>query len=376
MAYFHTTVLDNQIKALPTVDTASGSVATFDTDLTENLVEVKCQIVAQQSGSGTPSPSNPLPITTYTEMNVSQSGGKNILPDLSTLPLSSMCQRSNVSYGDYGAVIDATGTYSRYGWVLKGLKIGYEYTLSFKAFTNSGYGRIYLNNEDTLGSNYGARNFDETETDYSITFTATTNVLLIFVYNTANTSSGRTTIKNIQLEFGSSATTFEPYNGTTANIPFGQNVANGVLDVTTGKLRVTHGYKKFSDITDWNSSTLSSGIMRGLITDTAVTSSAVPTMAICSNLQAKAWSPLQSTDIGYFAVSPSQYIVLPYGQSTTISDFLNDWGNFELCYPLATPQTIQLDSNTITALLNENNIWCDTGDTSVKYILSVGKAIS
>lgn len=37
MAYFHTTVLDNQIKALPTVSTASGSIATFDTDMTENL---------------------------------------------------------------------------------------------------------------------------------------------------------------------------------------------------------------------------------------------------------------------------------------------------------------------------------------------------
>ena len=73
MAYFHTTVLDNQIKALPTVDTASGSIASFNTDLTENLVEVKCQIVAKQA-SGTPSPDNPLPITTYTGMNVSHSG--------------------------------------------------------------------------------------------------------------------------------------------------------------------------------------------------------------------------------------------------------------------------------------------------------------
>ena len=71
MALFHTTVLDNQIKALPTVSTASGSVATFDTDMTENLVEVECEIVYQQA-SGTPSPSNPLPITTFSEMNVVQ----------------------------------------------------------------------------------------------------------------------------------------------------------------------------------------------------------------------------------------------------------------------------------------------------------------
>lgn len=46
MAYFHTTVLDEQIKALPTVDTASGSVASFDTDMTENLVSVIAEISA------------------------------------------------------------------------------------------------------------------------------------------------------------------------------------------------------------------------------------------------------------------------------------------------------------------------------------------
>ena len=46
MAYFHTTVLDNQIKALPTTDTASGSVASFDTDITENLVKCVCEVAS------------------------------------------------------------------------------------------------------------------------------------------------------------------------------------------------------------------------------------------------------------------------------------------------------------------------------------------
>ena len=46
MAYFHTNVLDNQIKALPTVGTASGSVATFETDLTEDLIECVCEVAS------------------------------------------------------------------------------------------------------------------------------------------------------------------------------------------------------------------------------------------------------------------------------------------------------------------------------------------
>lgn len=50
MAYFPTKVLDNQIKALPTVSTASGSVANFTTDMQENLVSCVCQLPYRASG--------------------------------------------------------------------------------------------------------------------------------------------------------------------------------------------------------------------------------------------------------------------------------------------------------------------------------------
>lgn len=62
MAYFHTTVLDNQIKALPTVGTASGSVASFDTNMTEDLISCVSYINATQA-SGTPTPTDPKAIT-------------------------------------------------------------------------------------------------------------------------------------------------------------------------------------------------------------------------------------------------------------------------------------------------------------------------
>ena len=84
MAYFHTTVLDNQIKALPTVDTASGSVATFDTDLTENLIECECEIVHIGNGGGTPQ--SPNPITVYNALNLSHSGFDTSNPTITNIP--------------------------------------------------------------------------------------------------------------------------------------------------------------------------------------------------------------------------------------------------------------------------------------------------
>ena len=242
MALFHTTVLDNQIKALPTVDTASGAIATFDTDLTENLVSVKCQIVAQQA-SGTPSPDNPLPITTYTEMNVSHSGSDTSNPNVT-------------------------------------------------------------------------------------------------------------------------------------NIPFGQTVANGVLDITTGKLRVTHKIVTLDSSVAWskNSQTKSNAFVSYYQFPNYYRAN-----GLCSHFSVAGSS--DDTEGIYFGGNINILTPLSLGLDT-VQDF-KDWIDaqaqngtpVQVVYKLATPIEIQLDSITLQALLNENNIWCDTGDTEVKFLLTVGKKI-
>lgn len=232
MALFHTTVLDNQIKVLPTVDTASGSIASFNTDLTENLVSVKCQIVATQSGSGTPSPSNPRPIQTYTSLNLSHSG--------------------------------------------------------------------------------------------------------------ADTS-----------------------NPNVTNIPFGQTVANGVLDITTGKLSIETLDCDLSSLT-WNNADYgyySSGLSATIKRTTST--------ADIPNLKAEKYATTSRADIGS---AGSNNITVSTQGNLLCSSSSTPTGH--IVYELATPQEIQLDSITLQALLNENNIWCDTGDTEVKYLLTVGKKIS
>ena len=239
MAYFPTKVLDNQIKALPTVDTASGSVANFTTDKTENLVEVECEIVYQQA-SGTPSPSNPLPITTYTSLNLSHSG--------------------------------------------------------------------------------------------------------------SDTS-----------------------NPTITNIPFGQTVAKGKLNVTSGVLEITHLYSLFTgDSSESWTSSPSGGHYRYLISrgDLIVGQIAKSNLFECVETASQA-------DNYKFYIGNS-YVTFYNDDCTTLSawkTFLQN-NNVQLVGELNTPLSVQLDSTQIQALLNENNIWCDTGDTSVKFILSVGEYIN
>ena len=241
MAYHHTTVLDNQIKALPTVGTASGSIATFDTDLTENLVEVKCQIVATQSGSGTPSPSNPRPITVYTSLNLSHSGSDTSNPNVT-------------------------------------------------------------------------------------------------------------------------------------NIPFGQNVANGVLNVGSGVLTITHGYSLLSNL-NWSAvgDRFYADPSNILKADGITTNSSH--YAPIANI-AGGGAPMSDLSICAINRGTNDRLYIKDTRFSDVNTFVSTMGSVQIIYELATPIEIQLDSTQITALLNENNIWCDTGDTEVKYILSVGKKIS
>lgn len=62
--------LADAIYSILPVDTASGAIANFNTEIGADLVDCKAYIVASQS-TGTPTPSNPLPISGYTGVTIS-----------------------------------------------------------------------------------------------------------------------------------------------------------------------------------------------------------------------------------------------------------------------------------------------------------------
>ena len=267
MAMFEIHPVDEQIKALPTVDTASGSVATFDTDMTENLVSCVCEVASGAS-----------------EINV-MATGKNFIDSTGTW---------------FGTDVSSWGlSDSVLVSALNKLPIG-SYTVTFKVklkelksgYTGGRYGLIFRAiKADSTQYNVviQADKTDVTEGDIwnfsgSLNITSETIGRFAYVYY----YTGRNPISNadvcefydLQIELGS-ATPYEPF-GTTINIPFGETLSgDGSFDVLTGIL-------------------------------------------------------------------------------TRADD-----------------STKQLSANYIQTLNGINNIWCDTnGDTSVKYILSVGKAIS
>ena len=345
MAYFPTKVLDNQIKALPTVSTASGNVASFDTDMTENLVSCVCDIQYSQA-SGTPSPSNPLPITTYSEMNV-VSCGENLFD------LKQYCTDNGVSYTENNGIITFNANLSMYNNPFVFSDTDIAVTLSvFSIGGTAGNVRFEL--------------FDSSDNVVATMTSSTPNVTGTGCKIRFNYSTGGTVIVNKPACYT---------NGTTHNIPFGQTVAKGTLNVTTGVLEITHM------VVDLGTLNFSQGFS-GFYTTNIKDYIEIPTTVANSQLVSSIYS------VGNTANSDQMYIqfnasylgwvvFLPSTSYATASDFKTAMNGIPLVYKLKEPTYIQLSAQTITALLSENNIWCDTnGDTSVKFILSVGEYIN
>ena len=111
---------------------------------------------------------------------------------------------------------------------------------------------------------------------------------------------------NLQLEEGNTATAYEPYNGSTITIQLGDTYYGGKLDVVSGVLTVDRGY-----IASYNGETLPS-----------------------------TW--ISDRDV--------------YAEGTTPTT------GAEVCYKLATPQTIQLTPTIIKSLQMGNNFLASTGE--------------
>ena len=180
---------------------------------------------------------------------------------------------------------------------------------------------------------------------------------------------------NVQIEPGSTASAYEPYQGTSVTVDLDGTRYGAQLNVLTGELTVD----------------------RKLITPTSLSSSAYSTAnlywpwlnnsgfdlpndkssSICNMLP-------MTTDLEYFKshvcmISRSSGLAFnPYGTGYATVEEANTAGNaflqngdVQFVVPLAEPVTYNLSPETLSTLLGENHIWADTGDVEVTYPVSV-----
>lgn len=170
-------------------------------------------------------------------------------------------------------------------------------------------------------------------------------------------------------------------NGDTVTIDFGQTVYGGKLDVTMGKLKVERVKVVGLAGTSFNAvynGTYGSGYRFWLpyySTDVGVISAKHG--AICNMKHEETAyfgsnrtnsNPEVADDI--FAIATGGDLLCVYDSDPTMTkeQFEAKYTNIEFVYPLATPFDIDLTPEVISAIVGENNVFADCGQTTVEYL--------
>lgn len=326
---------------------AKTPLATFQSNVSGLYIpEIIVYIQATQSGSGTPSPTNPRSIVGADSVSVTRTG-KNIW-----------------SYGD------VSGT--RRKAVTVDIKAG-TYTLSANVTssdTDYNNNRIVFYYEDETTENF----YINRGTRENVTFTLLKNVNSIYFYASRSydaSADDTFSFTDIQLEAGSTATPYEAYTGTTATTALPTTCYGGYLNVETGVL--TRDCAIVTDLSQL-SWTYQSTYGRFVSTDLASTIKAPPNNstavenAMCSIYTIdKSNNTSSSSYDKIIAVSSAGNLQIRdtelNGDLTALSTRL---ANAQFKYPLATPTTEQLTPHQIEQLLGQNNVFCSSGDVAVK----------
>ena len=196
------------------VDTASGPIASFVTELDAPLVNVSCEVVAT-GGNGTPD--NPNPIVGYSSANITRCG-VNLWDEewevgtLDTDTGEPVSSNNTIRSKNFIPCLPNTTYYAK--------TAGVAMPLFFYDINKNYLSRVTKTNNT----------FTTPENAYFIKFRMATD------YDTTYNN-------DISINYPATDTIYHAYNGDTVTIAFGQTVYGGVLDVTRGKLHVTHGYK-------------------------------------------------------------------------------------------------------------------------------------
>jgi len=294
--------------------------------------------------------------------------GKNLLPTLTGANNNGLTSTVNAD-GSITISGRATGTggYVTALTMFNRIKAGTTVTIGF-GISMPQRMRCFFKNAAGSANNV-TWDVNSTKSSYSNTLAKDIYGLLLYFSTTANTDYNFTIYP--QLELGSTATTYESYQGQQVTIALGSTVYGGTLDVLTGTLTVTKGIIDLGGLT-WDKSSSNPSVFNSTgLTDHALTTGI---NVICSQypaVQANQYSISTMPDKCVKTnASYAQYIYIKNTayESYTKEQFKTAMSGVQLVYELATPIVITgLTPAQMSTLLGVNNIWADTGATSLTY---------
>ena len=345
--------------ALEMTDTASGVIATFESEYALPLRDLEIEINAVQE-AGTPTPSSPKAISGFTGANI-KVAGKNLY-DSSTVISGKFLNSSGVE------TANASYAYSDYIAVKGGA------TYYYPSLIAGVYAVFAYDSSKTLIDKYRQANYLYTLPDNAC-----------YVRVNMNDSDKTTNFFN----YPSTDTTYHPYATPTTTAISWQDEAGtvygGSLDVTSGKLTVTCAGVLIDGVTvKATAGDLYSGRLRASIpypSGKMAHYEGASTYCLCDKIvpdyNATIGSQVGSDILSIFPHSSG--ILIKFSDDCNVSDVAsaNTWlsnNNVFVVYELATPVTYQLTPTQISAIVGTNNVFTDTnGDTSLEYYTKRGE---
>lgn len=257
--------------------------------------------------------------------------------------------------------------------VIAGVVEGNEYTISCNAtFDRFGVGKLETANPANGATLTDYRFYGNQSSVNKLHFTAEfTGNAFIYLKSTKD----ETAKDSLQVEIGSVATEYEPYQGNdTFSASFGQTVYGGTLDWNKGVLTVDRAVEsltsaKVNSVTDAGTSTqmFVVGINNASFDGHTINDAPVSSHYTGVKWYSNPWNVNNS--ISYYSQYNLRVRDSRFGSIANYGAYLNAQNAagtpVQVCYKLATPTTIQLTPAQLTALQGMNNIFCDAGETTV-----------
>lgn len=343
--------------------TESGSVVSIESDGGDAVTSLIAQIEPVQAGSGDPSPTNVRPITGWTQTKVFNTG-KNLADESTAIGYNAAV---TVDGGYISVTKNASSNYPA-AHINIYLRAGVTYTVSATCVQATEQAKLAI--RDIAPSNTTVASITGYFTDgqrKSITYTPPkSGMYRVALFSSFGADDSNTAIfTDIQCEIGSTATAYDPYTGTTTTTALGRTVYGGTVDVVTGVLTVTHAMVDLGALT-WTRNT--SEYSYPYFYSGGISNFAQTTM-LCSHYAYVGGGKgglTRNNVISYYS-STSTRVAVRDDSYTDATSFKSAMSGVNLVYKLVTPQTYNLTAQQVELLTGDNNVWADTGDTTLTY---------
>jgi hypothetical protein len=305
---------------------------------------------------------NISPITGYTEVNVNRCG-KNLFDKDNPITIEGYIS------GSTGVLTAGSANEHCLAIKLKQGNYAFSRTIPSSDTTTKRFRVTYFSNIPSVGDQGTILlNADSALTG---TFTMPADgYAVIFMFNgTSAWDARQEAFNSLQIETGTTVTSYEPYNGQTVSIPLGQTVYGATVDVANGVMVIDRGY------VDLGAQTYGTANNRFYVqVPVKVYTTDEKANMVCSCYETKSYT----NQSNFTCSSYAGYLYFMDNRCSTPADFKTAMNGQQACYELATPITIPLTPAQLKLLKGQNYISSNGTTIHLTYQPdnSVGDAVS